>query len=96
MEMKNNAAYISATHNMLTEDNIAYYGQTKTQIPAEDGVLFDHSGDQISTKDNTAYGSTHLQVPIATDDNPAYVICGNNSSSSQNADSQGLYDYVHW
>ena len=95
--MKNNAAYISATHNMLTEDNIAYYGQARTQIPAEDGVLYDHSGDKISTKDNTAYGSTHFQVPIATYENPAYVITkdnGNNSTSDHNTDPQGQYDYV--
>ena len=94
MEMNNNPAYISTTHNMLTENNIAYYGQygqARTQIPAEDSVLYDRSGEQIPTKDNTAYGSTHLQVLIATDDNPAYVITkdnANNSTSDQNADPQ--------
>ena len=48
-------------------------------------------------KDNTAYGSTHLQVPSTTDDNTAYVITkdnGNNSTSDQNADPQGQCYYV--
>ena len=100
MEMNNNPAYISTTHNMLTENNIAYYGQygqARTQIPAEDGVLYDRNGDKITTKDNTAYVSIHLLIPIATDDNPAYVITkdnGNNSTSDQNADYQAQYDYV--
>ena len=97
MEMKNNTAYISTTHNMLTEDNIAYYyGQARTQIPTENGIECDHSGDQIPTEDNTAYGSTHLQDPIATDDNPAYVITkdnGNNSTSDQNQPSEEAIIY---
>ena len=74
MEMKNNAAYIST---MLIENNATYYyGQARTQIPSEDDVAYSCSGDQnlISTKDNTTYVSTHLQVPITTDDNPACVI----------------------
>ena len=95
MEMENNTAYISTTHNMLEEDNIAYYGQTRTQIPTEDCVAYDRIGGQITTEDNTAYDSIHIQVPIATDDDPAYVITGNNSTTSdQNADCQGQYDYV--
>ena len=82
---------------MLTEDNIAYYGQARTQIPTEDCIEYGHSGDQITTNNNTAYGSAHLQVPITTDDNPAYLITkdnGNNSTSDQNADPLGQYDYV--
>ena len=97
MEMENNTAYISTTYNMLTEDNIAYYGQTRTQIPTEDCVAYDRIGDQITTEDNAAYDSTHLQVPIATDNNPAYMMTkdnSNNSTSVQNADPQGQYDYV--
>ena len=39
--MKNNAAYIAITHNMLIEDNIAYNGQSRTQILTEDGIGYD-------------------------------------------------------
>ena len=63
MEMINNAAYISTTNNMQTEDNIVYEGQARTQVPMEDSVVYDHNGDQIPTKDNTAYVSTHLSNP---------------------------------
>ena len=98
--MQNNAAYnvISNTHNMLTEDNIAYYRQTMTQIPTEDCIAYGQIGDQIPTEDNTAYNIStqcHLEVPIATNDNPAHVINGNISTSDQNADCQdNVYDYI--
>ena len=52
MEMKNNTAYNVI---LLTEDNIAYFGQARAQILTEDGVAYDCSGDQITTKDNTTY-----------------------------------------
>ena len=72
MEMKDNAAYISTTHNMLTEDNIAYsYRQATTQVPTDDGVLYDHSGDTITTNDNSAYVSSHLQVPNCNRQQPS-------------------------
>ena len=53
---------------------------------------------QISTKDNTAYSSTHLQVPTATADNPAYVIAKDNGNTILVIRMQSLmqsqYDYV--